>query len=304
MRARWTSKSTVGALVATVLVAHASAACSIASPTYLVDGRSDAGAPVATPQALSGPQCAGGFVKVDTSRLPACGNGLGHCYARAGVPFADQLTPCGGDDVCVPDEILTAGGAKLTSCTTAFGAGACVTVKLIPALEQQAGSMLKPDVCAPTQLCVPCVNPTDNSPTPFCMPAGVHDGSCAAAPSGDAGPGPYGSHAPGAATCCSRNGRASGMCVPTTSLPGLVQPFALQETCQSGLSCIPEDFIKNTPRTCNAGADGPGVCMHSCFATSLMYGEMLGMTVQDWACRPGEICAPCSRALAPVPGCQ
>ncbi len=302
MCARGSSKSIVNASVMLV-VAICASACSIASPTYMVDGHSDAGAPVATPQALSGPQCAGGFTKVDPSRLAACGNGLGHCYPRTGVPFAEQLTPCGGEDVCVPDEILTAGGAKLASCTTAYGPGACVTVKLIPALEQQAGSMLKPDVCAASQLCVPCVNPTDNSPTPFCTPAGVHDPSCGGSRGGDAGASPI-ARPPAAASCCSRNGRASGLCVPTTALPGAIQLVSVQETCASGQSCIPEDFVNNTPRTCNAGSEGRGVCMNSCFAVSLMYGEMIGMLGQDWACRPGEICAPCSRSVSPVPGCQ
>ena len=119
---------------------------------------------------------------------------------EARVPFAEQLTPCPGNDVCVPDEILQAGGAKLASCTSSFGAGACITAKLIPELERQAGSMLKQDGCTATQLCVPCVNPMDDKPTPFCQSAGVYGESCEGAK--DAGAAATFVDAPAQGGCC------------------------------------------------------------------------------------------------------
>ena len=126
--------------------------------------------------------CTGGtFTAPDVSKLTACGGGKGHCFAKEKTPHADMLGACpDANEVCVPDEVLAAGGGRLKQCKSIIGDGACITMSLIPPMEADARAMslLKQDVCDPGQTCVPCINPEDNgAPTPFCQPIGVY-GEC------------------------------------------------------------------------------------------------------------------------------
>jgi hypothetical protein len=179
--------------------AAATAGCTLDSPTYITSQDSpitdDAGAAAAKGASASGSSAsastaAGGtatcsttdFVKPDLATLTACGDGKGHCFAKDKVSLASMLTDCpNAAEVCVPDEILQAGGQPLKACTSIIGAGGCVTASLIPEIIKQGGSALKPDVCSATQLCVPCTDPTHGgAPTPFCQPIGVHQNACSA----------------------------------------------------------------------------------------------------------------------------
>jgi hypothetical protein len=178
--------------------AAATAGCTLDSPTYITSQDSpitdDAGAgskgAAASGSSASASTAAGGtatcsttdFVKPDLATLTACGDGKGHCFTKDKVSLASMLTDCpNAAEVCVPDEILQAGGQPLKTCTSIIGAGGCVTASLIPEIIKQGGSALKPDVCSATQLCVPCTDPTHGgAPTPFCQPIGVHQNACSA----------------------------------------------------------------------------------------------------------------------------
>src|SRR5262245_13892412 len=64
--------------------------------------------------------CDSPIVAADLSKAKECGDGKGkgHCYDKKKVPVpADQLIPCEGDEICIPDKILKANGKKLKSCT-------------------------------------------------------------------------------------------------------------------------------------------------------------------------------------------
>jgi len=200
------------------------AACSIASPTYVTARESDATEATdasaskpqsETPQSGSGDKCDTAFVKVDVKTLTACEGGKGHCYAKEKVgEFAAQLIPCANtSEVCVPDEVLVAGGEKLKSCTSVIGPGACFTASLVPEIERRGGGALQQDVCDAGQLCLPCVDPTsNNAPTPFCQPIGVRDAACSSG--GASTPPPP---APPAVPCCTTNGVSNGVCIAETA---------------------------------------------------------------------------------------
>lgn len=287
--------------------------CVIASPTYVTSNESpaagDAGAATTSSSATTqsstgtGATCAGGkFVKADVTKLTACGNGLGHCFDKAKVPGAEMFAACpNASEVCVPDEMLSAGGEKLKSCTSIIGPGGCVTTSLIPKVKEMGGDALKQDSCTASQRCVPCVDPMHgNAPTPFCQPIGVYEQPCAAAASAAATP--TGPETP-PATCCNKNGYAAGICLPATGIPEGDRDQAPQDTCNADSKCVPADFTQNKSRICNAGGGSRGVCMSSCFNAMMGIAGAFGLLSQDW-CYAGELCIPCSQLAGKgVPGC-
>ncbi len=283
-------------------------ACTLGSDTYITmqpEVVADAGPPGtsssdSTPSP-TGDACQRGFAKVDLATLTACGDGKGHCYAKDKAPLADQLVPCeNAAEVCVPDEILAAGGAKLKSCTSVIGAGGCITAKLLPELERRSAGALTQDACDAGQLCVPCIDPTNNNaPTPFCLAIGVYDKACASTGAGGDG---------GASTpppsCCTTKGKSNGVCLSEASLPEGERENAPADTCAEGTKCVPKALVDGKPVTCNAGAIlGQGICMDACFNTMLGIAGSIGILSKD-VCGESESCVPC-RALEGrgVPGC-
>ena len=299
----------------------AQAGCTLASPTYITSTTAatdvDAGGPgPSAPSSGSGATSgvgsdAGGtcassdFAKPDLSQLTACGNGTGHCYDAAKVPFASQLSACpDASKVCVPNEILQAGGSKLKSCTSIIGPGGCVTATLIPEIIKQGGSALKQDVCTATQLCVPCTDPTHgNAPTPFCQPIGVMQSSCSpssASPSG----GGADAAVPPSVPCCTTNGKSNGVCIVETAVPASQRDQTKQDVCGAGDKCVPAALVAGNPVTCDGGGLGPGVCMDKCFNDLLSFAGSLGF-LPTKGCGATELCIPCSLASGQgVPGCK
>jgi hypothetical protein len=284
--------------------------CVLASPTYVTTQTEKVAADASTTSTTQsstpagGASCQGGkFAKVDVSKLTPCGNGGGHCYDKAKVPFAEQMTACpDASQVCVPDEILAAGGDKLPSCTSIIGPGGCINAKLVPEIERQGGSSLKPDVCKGAgQLCVPCKDPTHgDAPTPFCQPIGVFEEACTAGagPAADAGPPP----AP-PPQCCQSGGRYAGICIASSAIPEGQRAEAIVDTCTGDNKCVPADLATGQFQACNAGPGSRGVCMDTCFNGLMAIAGALGFLQQDW-CRATEVCVPCSQLQGRgVPGC-
>src|SRR4051812_21899498 len=132
-------------------VALASQACTLASPTEVkmvpasADDDDDKQASDATESTKSASSksgadsCSGAkLVKADLSKLTACGDGAGHCYAKSKLPAsaaANMLACDKAGEVCVQDAILEAAGGKLKSCKVAVlsnAPGACITVGTMP----------------------------------------------------------------------------------------------------------------------------------------------------------------------------
>jgi hypothetical protein len=300
------------------ILAAAAAAGTLDSPTYInsqtpsFTEQPDAGAASSSNSGSGGATGSRGgavtcsasdFVKPDLSKLTACGNGKGHCFAKGKLSIANMLTACpNAAEVCVPDEILQAGGQPLKSCTSIIGPGGCVTASLIPEIEKQGGSALKPDVCSATQLCVPCADPTHGgAPTPFCQPIGVHEKECSATSAGGAD---GGAATPAAQGCCTTKGKSNGVCIAETAIPEAQRSQTKQDTCTGADKCVPAAFVAGKPVTCTAGLLGSGVCMDKCFNDMMSFAGGIGILSSD-GCGTTEVCVPCGLVSGQgVPGCK
>jgi hypothetical protein len=287
------------------------AACSIASPTYVTAREAEAteAEEGADSKPQSGPPapgtndtCDAAFVKVDVKTLTACEGGRGHCYAKEKVgEFAAQLIPCANaNEVCVPNEVLAAGGEMLKTCKSVIGAGACFTASLVPEIGKRAAGALKQDVCEPHQLCLPCADPTNNNaPTPFCQPIGVRDRACSAG--GGASTPPPG---PPPVACCTTNGVSNGVCIAETAVPEDQRSDVKQDVCPAANKCVPKALVEGKPVTCDSGIGGSGVCMDKCFNEMLGFVADIGFLSSE-GCGATEVCVPCSLASGQnIPGCS
>jgi hypothetical protein len=295
-------------------------ACTLASPTYITAQESkaepeDGGAATTDPgsspssdkAATAGSATCGAddYVKPDLSKLTACGDGKGHCFAKDKISLSDMLTACpNADEVCVPDEILEANGQPLKKCTSIIGEGGCVTASLIPEIEKQGGSALKQDACNAGQLCVPCTDPTNgNAPTPFCQPIGVHENACSAG--GAAGGGNAGGGNTAAMPCCTTKGKSNGVCISESAIPEDQREDAPNDTCKEGDKCVPAAFVEGKPVKCDGGTlRGPGVCMDKCFNSMMGFAGSIGLLTTE-GCGETEVCVPCKFLEDQgVPGCN
>jgi hypothetical protein len=226
-----------------------------------------------------------------------------------GAGFFGQLT-CTADQLCVPDEILSANGTKLATCQESLlgSAGACINLGLMPAAEAQGGSALKADGCTGGLICVPCVDPTHgNAPTGICDPVGVTATDCT---SGAAATGTAAT-APAAAGCCTTNGVSNGQCLPASAIPSSASSMTMQDSCAAGNVCAPASFVTGKPKTCDGGflaLGGTSVCLDTCFASGVE-GSLENMALSQDACGATELCVPCNLIKlgagdTPVPGCS
>ncbi len=309
------SLSNVG-LRAVVLLAFAGGsviACTLGSDTYIYS--TEAPREGATRKGDAGPTSSGGgaeaacFEAVDLTSLTPCGNGVGHCFEEARAPYAGLLTRCAKEgEVCVPDDALRAAGGKLATCTSIIGPGACVTPQLFPKLDEQKAA-LSQDVCAGGQVCVPCVDPTNNNaPTPFCQSVGAfktksREAGCSGGSTSDAGA------APPSETCCAASGQSRGLCVDMPRIaPAGYQDTAAQGTCKSAANrCVPTTVYEKTPVRCTsayptAAAGKAGICLDTCFSDSFFDAEWKPL-VKQGSCGASELCLPCDALLPGTPGC-
>ncbi len=303
------------------------AACTVESPTYVTaqeargDGGSSTETTTSTPTggggggsgsgggstsdggAASGSTCSqSDYITVDVSKLTACGNGTGHCYDPAKVDLGSTYAACpGGTNVCVPDEVLTAGGKTLKSCSSIIGPGGCITASDIPAVLQMGGSALKQDVCTANQLCVPCKDPThNNAPTGMCSAIGAHQNACGGGTSAADG----GAAATPLQTCCKSKSATNGVCISGTAIPASQRDQTKQDTCNAGDKCVPAAFVSNMPVKCDGGLFGQGVCMDQCFNDMMGTAKSIGILSGN-GCGSTEVCVPCGLVSGQgVPGCQ
>lgn len=294
--------------------------CSLASPTYItstqesVEDDADASAssaPGSSSSSSGAPSggapvtCTGDFAKVDVSTLTACGGGKGHCYDKSKTPLGPQLVACpDATKVCVPDEILKAGGGVLTSCKSVIGPGGCVSASLMPEVEKQGGGALTADVCTGGMLCLPCNDPrAGGGPTPFCKPIGVFGKECSGgtAPAGDGGtPAPAPSAFP---ACCTTAGTSNGICLPESAIPPDQRADAPALTCAAGNKCVPRAFVEGKQVACSSLL-GAGVCMDKCFDEMMSLAGGIGILSKD-KCGTTELCIPCALVSGKgVPGCK
>lgn len=293
-------------------------ACTLASPTTIKmepEGDDDDAKPksaeAAVTSAPGGGGCSGKFAKPDVSKLTKCGAGKSHCYDKTKMPAeaAAGLNPCpNAAEVCVPDEILTAGGGALKTCNSIIGKGAClqVTEMLVPPEFKSQLNMLTQDTCEAGMKCTPCVNPMkNNEANPLCGPqVGVSETACtggaatgaaatAAAPSGPQ------------ELCCTTNGKSNGTCLPETAIPAANKGDVVADTCSAGKMCVPTALATGAPVKCTAGPfgmGGAGVCMDQCFNSML---GIAGFVFGNEGCGETETCVPCSLGKDKgLPGCN
>jgi hypothetical protein len=304
-------------------------ACTLASPTYITaqeesasDDDSDAGTGKKTLEGEKTPgksssdpaasTCDAKMVKVDLSKLTACQGGKGHCYpkGKAGIFAAKYIACAAASDVCVPDEVLQAGGGKLKTCKSVSGlAGACFTATLMPEIIARGGSALPRDVCDADQLCLPCTDPlSNNAPTGMCAAIGVSAESCDGANAGGA------SGTNGSATttpapapsppCCTTSGRSSGICIAEAAIPAAQRGDTKQDVCASANKCVPKAFVENKPVKCSAGILGSGVCLDKCFDDMMSTASEFGLLSRS-TCASTEVCVPCLFGKDKgMPGCN
>ena len=230
---------------------------------------------------------------VDVTKLEVCGGGGARCVPPAAVPaeVAPMLAPCAGG-LCVPEEVLVAGGRHLPArCTSLSDAeGRCMHLSL-PAVAAQA-ARLPASTCEADERCVPCFDPLDGKPTGVCATV-----SC------DAPKEPPKRWK----ECCRISGASMGRCVPSQLVPEAAR-IALDddELCEQGELCAPVDLLDrgpNPPCTAEAplGGSYAGVCVADCFDFGFK-----AVALRRGSCAPGQMCLPCKVNGAPsgAPGCQ
>ncbi|MDB4945379.1 MAG: Tryptophan synthase alpha chain [Labilithrix sp.] len=292
--------NTLAIWITTAAAIFGTAACTLASPTYIssteapLDADGGASSSPASPKGAgtatggAAPSCAkDDYTKPDLSTLTACGDGKGHCFARDKADMAQLLVACpDASQVCVPDNVLAGSGGPTKACASIAGAGGCVTATLYPDIMKQGGSALSKDVCDEGQLCVPCVNPIDQQKSGFCEPLGVHANACA---TGAAPTTTDGGAAPSLPGCCTKNGKSNGVCIAENTKT----EDAPRDSCAAGNKCVPAAVALGNPVVCRAGAIlGTGVCIDTCFND---YLDSVGSIVLDQdKCGSTELCVPCS----------
>ena len=232
--------------------------------------------------------CDSPFVAPDLSTLKKCGSGKSHCFPASKTSFPkEEFDACeGGDDeICLPDQLLSAGGKKPKECKFLTGdPGACVPISIKQVGENK--DMLKQDACEPDERCAPCVDPRNGSDTHLCEEQGVHEKECVG------GPGEEGSVEP----CC----HGAGLCLKQEMVPEDQRGDMSREVCSEGKLCAPAAMAEGNPVKCDV-LGFSGVCLDVCFA------QMLKGTAQVTraGCGPTEICLPCVIGKGQgMPGCE
>jgi hypothetical protein len=234
--------------------------------------------------------CDSPFKAVELSSLEECGDGKGkgHCYEAKKFALSGGLAPCmKSGDVCVPDEMLKAGGGKLNPCHSIIGDGACVQAGLFPELDRRGKGILQRDSCDEGFTCAPCKNPeANNAPTGYCEPIGVHEEAC------------VGGKGQPVETCC----HFAGVCLAPDGVPADKRDYLEADSCTDGKLCAPATVADGAPVKCTGPAGLEGVCLDVCFSRILVSTEgVLG----GGGCRASEVCLPCALGKSQgLPGCD
>ena len=218
--------------------------------------------------------CTSPFVTPDLSKLKPCDGG--HCYAKTKLPFPPgSLPPCDGDEVCVPDKVLRAGGKKLEACTFFLDGRPAACMSLIVKDVADVKDQLQQGSCDADERCSPCINPLTGNDTFACADGyGVHEGECTGGQASDS-----------AASCC----HGMGVCMTEESAPAETRDNMKRQTCAAGQLCAPASMTTGTPVKCDV-LGFSGVCLDLCFA-AMFAGTS---TVMRAGCQPTEMCMPCA----------
>lgn len=236
---------------------------------------------------------------VDPTTFPVqdCGSGM-RCVPTNLLPSPDlvkSLKSCSGG-VCAPEKSIAAAGNYVPkTCTSVAGAEGRCTNENIPAVSSQK-AMLPKDTCDAGELCAPCYNPLDGTPTGACSTA-----KC------DAPKQP----AKLFTACCDNPPRAK--CVPKAMVPANMQKNLGDDDgkCQKDVElCVPNEFVSNpgyrgTPCTGSGFLTGSytGVCLSDCLEFSFFQKLAIGRG----NCGQDMKCVPCNNPLTGqptgAPGC-
>ncbi len=259
----------------TLAIAAAAVACSVGETTYET---------VDEPVTVASPtkECAAPFASPDLSKLEACGEGKGHCYAGSKTSLTG-LPACKGDDVCVPDRILALKGGTLKACKFFIEGKPGVCMSTLVGKVGEHKDQLKQDVCDDGERCIPCVDPTNGKDTHVCEPGGVYENAC----KGGADDAPI--------TCC----HGAGVCMNRDAVPPEQRDKVTAQTCPAPKICAPAAAASGHPVSCHA-LGIPGVCLDLCFAAQLAPSAH----VLRGDCKATELCLPCViGASEGMPGC-
>jgi hypothetical protein len=253
--------------------------------------------------------------------LSACceGTGPAHCVPPGEVlpELVAFLSACPAGGVCMPDPIIRAGGTyQPATCTSSVlnGPGACLS-KCIPLVaDNPLTVLLRQDSCGDGELCIPCTNPVDQTPTGACnlidliCPDVPPDGGVA-----DAGV--------DAATVCPHRGppildpetqpECSPACPGARCIPAFLVPAAQQtllSACPADFGapglCAPDELIETggnfVPMTCRSIANAEGRCLSTCLPD---VAEQAGFLPRD-VCDADERCVPCYDPTSSMPTTQ
>ncbi len=230
--------------------------------------------------------CSSEFMQPDLSKLEACGNGQGHCYAADKVALAGLPECSTPGEICVPDKVLNANGKTLTPCKffVKDKPGVCGSMLFGELAAHKDQIPPSPECDGENERCTPCIDPTNGNDTHQCDPQGVHVDACVG-----------GATDKGNASCC----HSAGVCMSKEAAPGDQADSLPHDTCGGEKVCAPAALVDGNPSRCYV-LGLPGVCLDVCFAS--MLGPSAPVTRSD--CRATEVCLPCVIGKGQgMPGC-
>jgi hypothetical protein len=243
-----------------------------------------------------------------------CPDGPSHCVPKTAIPptLQDQFATC-SNGLCVPDPIIKAGSMYVPApCTTKLVVwtlqGVCLSTCINKVATNPQKGLLHQETCGQGELCVPCVDPTNNNtPTGACTLSDIICGrdagtSDAATEGGVTCPytGPPILDPTSFSACSPACGGAH--CLPAALVPANVQSqlASCMASGQPGF-CAPDSFIasagKGVPKTCASIAGAEGRCLSTCLPQIASEASLLPKDV----CADDERCAPCYNPVATPP---
>jgi hypothetical protein len=208
----------------------------------------------------------------------------------------------------MPDPIIRAGGNYMPPpCVSSVKSaqGVCLSQCIPLVANNPQTAVLGQDGCGDGELCVPCVNPLNGTPTGACAIVDLICGIDAGAQ--DAGPQmcPYTGPPiidPTTLPACSPS-CGGAHCLPATLVPTSQQSLLDSCTAANGMPglCAPDPLIASggnfVPKTCTSVAGSEGRCLSTCLPSIAQEASVLPQDV----CAAGEKCAPCFNPTASDP---
>ncbi len=253
----------------------------------------------------------------DFSGMEACCQAQGgeaHCLDPANIEAGaltelnGRLDTCAGGGLCVPDGFLRTGGAEPPQTCSAFGGdGVCLSV-CIPEIANNpnVGLLQQGDCAGGDELCVPCINPLDQTDTGACA---LRDLATCDTPGGTGG-------GPVAGLSCDNPQQIldastfpscapDAHCIPEATVAGAgPELVARLAPCANvpGSLCVPDIAAESggffTLATCNSVAGAEGRCASLSIPEVAAQADLLPQGAAA-GCGINEACAPC---FSPIDG--